>query len=80
MKLKPFHPLAQGLELTFMLNEGAGSIVYDATGHQHHGTGTNLAWGRDGLDIRMRTGRSLPVSSTKSETQIRKARTLYWSR
>jgi len=40
MKLKPFHPLAHGLEMTLMLNEGGGSIVYDATGHQHHGTGS----------------------------------------
>lgn len=51
MKLKPFHPLSQGLLLTFALNEGGGNILYDATGNQNHGTGANIAWGRDGLDL-----------------------------
>lgn len=51
MKLKPFHPLSQGLLQTLAFNEGGGNIVYDATGHQHHGTGTNIAWGGDGLDL-----------------------------
>lgn len=51
MKLRPFHPLSQGLLLTLMFNEGGGSIVYDATGNQNHGIGTNIAWGRDGLDL-----------------------------
>lgn len=51
MKLNPYHPLAQGLEITYMMNEYGGDIVYDVTGHQHNGSGTNLIWGRDGLDL-----------------------------
>jgi hypothetical protein len=51
MKLKPYHPLSQGLEMTLLLNEQGGSILYDATGNQNHGTGTNIAWGRDGLNL-----------------------------
>jgi hypothetical protein len=37
--------------MSLLLNEGGGSILYDATGNQNHGTGTNIAWGRDGLDL-----------------------------
>ena len=51
MRLKPYHPLSQGLEMSLLLNENGGSILYDATGNQNHGTGTNIAWGRDGLDL-----------------------------
>lgn len=51
MKLKPFHPLSQGLLMSFLLNENGGSRVYDASGNQNHGTGTNIEWGRDGLDL-----------------------------
>jgi hypothetical protein len=51
MKLKPFHPLSQGLEMSLLLNEAGGNILYDATGNQNHGIGTNIAWGADGLDL-----------------------------
>ena len=51
MKLKPHHPLSQGLIMSLLMNENGGSIVYDATGNQNHGTGTNLVWGSDGLDL-----------------------------
>lgn len=51
MKLKPFHPLSQGLIASFLFNEGGGNNVYDATGRGNNGTGTNIAWGRDGLDL-----------------------------
>lgn len=51
MRLKPYHPLSQGLLMSFILNENGGNMVYDASGNQNHGTGTNIAWGRDGLDL-----------------------------
>jgi hypothetical protein len=37
--------------MSLLLNENGGSIVYDATGNQNHGTGTNIVWGEDGLDL-----------------------------
>jgi hypothetical protein len=51
MKLKPYHPLSQGLVMSLLFNENGGSIVHDATGNQNHGTGTNIVWGEDGLDL-----------------------------
>ena len=51
MKLKPNHPLSQGLKMSYLLSEGGGNIVYDATGNQNNGVISNVLWGRDGWDI-----------------------------
>jgi len=51
MKLKQNHPLAQGLKMSYLLNEGGGNIVYDATGNQNHGVISDVLWGRDGWDV-----------------------------
>ena len=51
MKLKQNHPLSAPLVLSLLLNESGGNILYDATGNQNNGIGTNIAWGRGGLDL-----------------------------
>lgn len=38
----PFHPLSQGCVCHLLMNEGAGSLVYDVSGHGNHGTLKNM--------------------------------------
>ena len=42
MQLNKTHPLARGLLAGWLMNEGAGSRVYDITGNGHTGTLTNM--------------------------------------
>lgn len=51
MKPIQYHPLASNLECSFIFSRGGGNICYDATGNMNDGEGTNLVWGRDGLDL-----------------------------
>lgn len=51
MRLKPYHPLSQGMILAYMLNENGGNIVYDATGKVNTGTVVGAEWVPDGMDF-----------------------------
>ena len=51
MKLKTNHPLAKGLVCSYLMNEGGGNKVFDASGNQNHGTFTNsIPWARGGIE------------------------------
>jgi len=38
----PFHPLSQGCVCHLLMNEGAGNLTYDISGHGNHGTLKNM--------------------------------------
>lgn len=42
------HPLAQGLVGAWLMNEGAGTYLYDSSGQKRHGVGTTPTWTSDG--------------------------------
>ena len=45
------HPLAEGLVLDQLFNEGGGNKTFDGSGKQNHGVMSDCAWGRRGIDF-----------------------------
>lgn len=49
--LNKLHPLAKGLVLNQIFNEGTGTKTFDGSGLQNHGTMHNCAWSLRGIDF-----------------------------
>lgn len=66
MQINKMHPLARGLVGCWLLNEGAGTRVFDSSGNGNDGDIINAVWVPDGLEFPGTFGKRVDVGNGKS--------------